>query len=436
MTQMKKILAYVTMFMAAWAVASCQSDDMGGEAAAEPITVKLSLGAAPNAASTRAWADANAADGEMMKSWFVVAVQGGKVAAIAESAYADGEKETDDASMELSTGQTTFYSFANLSKADVGLQGIKVGDALPDDFDSRTYVLAGNKDGLAAFGGGIPMTGKQTVNLTEAYRYGAKAVELEVVRLVAKAEVKLSNITQADLKVKSISIDDITADGNSTALFPSLDVNGNVKPSLADDATRSLRTYAFAEAQTVAPGSNAPVVATFYLNESTASTPHYFVLSVMMADGGVQRFAMLTWNAISRNDYLVIPVSLNDYKVTVDAEQFTAIGVVPDVVEADGKLTVTFHNYGEFHLRPRVTRLSDNKELTFDTECTMGKWETLEQYPAAADEAIYDVAPAYNAATHLVEGYMGWREGYAIHQMAVSIGSVTIPYKVEIRMKK
>lgn len=428
----------MTMLLAALAVASCQSDDASADSVGQPIHVKLSLGAAKSPATRASWTDTNAADGEMMKQWLVVAVQDGKVAAIAESNIASGEeKEHDEAEMDLLTGSVTFYSFANLTKADLGLGSIKIGDALPADFDAKTVAVAGNKDAVSQFANGIPMANKQTVSITNDYRNGidqqgnAKYVELEVVRLVAKVSVKLQNATTSDLTVKSVALNDITTDGTAAApnlyLLPTIQ-GDTVAPRLAPNAPSADRPYTFATAQTVEANKANTVVATFYANESLAAKPHYFVLTVTLTDGSQQRFAMLTYNHISRNDYIVIPVTLNDYKVTMDAEQFTAIGLLPEVTEEPGKLTVTFGTYGEFHLRPHVYNRNNTEQAA--TQYTVSSWKIIE-----GDEAIYEEAPAYEAATNLFEGYMGTKAGYAIHQLTVNIGGTNIPFKVEIRKK-
>ncbi len=121
-----------------------------------------------------AWeTDIEALPGEMMKSWFVVVVQNGKIEKIITSDLKSDvtEVEKDQVFVKLNTGETTFYSFANIKPEDIGLDAsTSVGHLLPTDFDDTTYQMDGNShlfhlSMTPEFQNGYPMSNKQTVDV-------------------------------------------------------------------------------------------------------------------------------------------------------------------------------------------------------------------------------------------------------------------------------
>ena len=161
-----------------------------------------------------------------------------------------------------------------------------------------------------------------------------------------------------------------------------------------------------------------------------------FILNVETDQQTVShRVAMTDWNTIARNEYLRIPIRLNDYRISFDAEQFTAIGVLPTVRYDKDMLTATFASYGEFHLRPTVTRLSDGKVLTAGNEWSLTEWKVLSLMPEGeAGTCIYDRMPYLQPSSLTIEGFMGNRPGTALHQAFFHVTglSYAIPYKVQI----
>jgi hypothetical protein len=142
--------------------------------------------------------------------------------------------------------------------------------------------------------------------------------------------------------------------------------------------------------------------------------------------------AMTKWNRIARNDYLIIPVKLVDYRIEIEPQVFTGIGVKPELNYSNDRITATFKSYGEFHLKLHVYKRSNNKELTAwrVTDVT-----TLEANPAEAEDVwIYDDEPTYDSRTKTIEGYISPRKGYAIHEINVQIDGVgyVIPYRLQI----
>ena len=122
----------------------------------------------------------------------------------------------------------------------------------------------------------------------------------------------------------------------------------------------------FTKTVNLSVGANAQEVTTFYLNESQVAKdtyPGYFVITLSVSkDEGTsveQRYALLSWKEIARNDYRTIPIKLDDYSLEIIPYDFPAIGVYPaSVREEDGKFTCTFHAGGDFYIVPRVKQLS------------------------------------------------------------------------------
>lgn len=418
----------------------------------KPVSVQLSINA--SAATTRSdllgseggatnttWNDKNATDGEFMRNCFAVAVQQGKIVGFVKSGDLPVEQSyVSTLAMKLQPEETTIYSFANISPSQLGIdESTAVGSDAPD-FDNMTFGIDGNVTSAADFKEGIPMSGKRTVSITEK----TQQVDLEVVRMVAKMTIRLSNDTPADIQVKGVSLSDITDNSDSNIMLMPLTDYGQeqAQPNLAPQATKAMRNVAIggADGLTVKANRTNTIETTFYLNESVAKTPKYFVVNVETTQQNIShRVALLSWNTIARGDYLVLPIRLNDYRLTYDVEQFTAIGVLPSVENDKDMLTVRFHSYGEFHMRPTVTRLSDGEVLTPGSNVTGGwtlvDWTVLEMQPDGDEgTCIYDQMPYADHSRRMFEGYMGNRKGYALHQVLFHVAGLDydIPYKVQI----
>lgn len=388
-----------------------------------------------------AWDDSKATDGEMMRNCFVVAVQSGTIVGILVSEDFSKEKsQSETLAMKLEAKPTIFYSFANIKPSQIGIDpSTCVGTTAPD-FDNMTFGVDGNADSPTDFDNGIPMSGKMSMTLTDK----TQAVDLEVVRMVAKVKVSLSNDTPADFKVKSMSISDITDNSSGNILLlPRYADSQSCLPNIAANATKSVLTKSLTtgnDGTTLKANRANTVETTFYVNESEASVPKYFVINVETDQTSIaHRVALLTWNTISRGDYLHIPIRLNDYRITYDVEQFTAIGVLPSVDNDKDMLTVKFNGYGEFHMRPTVTRLSDGKVLTPGTDAddgwTLVDWSVLELSPDGDEgTCIYDRMPIADHSRRMFEGVIGNRKGYALHQVLFHVKGLAydIPYKVQI----
>ncbi len=436
MTHAKNIFTYMLALFSTLAIVGCSFEedhaDCQGNGEGEKMQVELRLTASANSLTrsystsdgvTRAsWVDTNAArEGEMMHNCFVVIVQNGKIQSIVQRDFTEEVEQTSlKAKAEL--GNATFYSFANITPAELGI----TMTTTPAEIESKYYKVEGNTAQLSAKG--IPMSNKQTVNITSK----KQQVDLEVIRMMAKVELNFTNDTGYDLSIKSVKLTDITDNAaNNVSLLPMKDASGNVVPNINASATYKDYTVSIGGTSGTQVKNGGTLQTTFYVNESVARNPKYFVLSINTDKGTVtNRIAMTEWSKIARNDYLVIPVKLVDYRIELEPQVFTAIGVIPELSYSVDRITATFKSYGEFHLKLHVIKRSDNTELN---NWTIKGIRTLEADPAGGEgTSIYDEAPYFDNRTKTFEGYISPRKGYAIHEINVEINGVTIPYRLQI----
>lgn len=455
-------MAKIYYYICIWAVcllAACSAGDEAtsfpGQADAENrvgVTLQLSALSSQTSQSsrsslTRGWeTDTEAWPGEMMKSWFVVVVQNGMIEKIITSdlkSLGVPEVEKDQVFVKLKTGATTFYSFANIKPEEIGLNAItSVGESLPAGFDEKTYQMDGNSELFhlsmtPEFPNGYPMSNKQVVNITD----NQQVINLEVIRMVAKVQLSITNATDHAINLKTITLSDVTLNGNQNIkLLPNVDSNNQLQVNLANSAKKGTITLTAAENDGITIEARAKQTACFYMNESLVDKGaddgnRYFILSLTTVDEATgttsnKRYAMLSWNEIRRNDYLKIPIKLEDYQIKWTVEAFSPIGVLPKVTDDGEKLSLDFGYYGEFHIKPEVIKLSRTGSQTLSvSEWQMGTdetgsegWKLQEQYPQGEDGVnIFDSSPAWVPSAYRLEGEMGNRTGSAIYTMKIKV---------------
>ncbi|MBR6591400.1 MAG: DUF4906 domain-containing protein [Prevotella sp.] len=439
----------LTMFytcVVAICFAACSGDeyiDEQTEGRKVNVTLRLSV---DNNTTTRAWQDTNAEtdDSEMMYNWTVVVVNSsGTVEEIVSQTPVEGKEEIDNiAEISLTTGQKTFYSFANI---DISSWGITKGNSLPSGFDNKKYQVNANGIVPPSFGGEggvIPMSNKQTITISED-----GSVDLIVVRMLAKMKFQFTNATAADIKINSITLSEITT--GPVYLLPNYVTGGggpndmepgNLLPNIPAGSTKDNYTHTITNGLTVEAGNITPVETTFYINESeaTADYPKYFVITLNIDKGEVvdeQRYALLECSKIARNEYHIIPITLDDYILDIEPQDFPPIGVLPaSVKEEDGKFTVTFHAGGHFHIVPKVKQASSSTWLEYG-ENVVGKWSYADwsddtttsiyevENPASTTDASDNGGiPVWDDTNHYIFGKLKQGEtGSAYHELKVNV---------------
>lgn len=269
---------------------------------------------------------------------------------------------------------------------------------------------------------GIPMSNVQKLTVTDK-----GAADLIVIRMLAKIKLQIYNDSGSPITINSVTLTSLTAnpeDNNNTEnllLLPKLTsgqntmestngYHGDIQPNLYGTPAQVVYEYIPAtdkntiSADITSISDKDPVEFTFYVNESdvrkSSSTTeptapnatraaedspdfYHFFLKIMIDKGDNEeeelRYTLIDdkrtddgeiiddWGYIARNDYRIIPIVLDDYKLDMIPYDFPAIGVYPaSVKEEDGIYTVNFHDYGHFHLVPQVTRY--NKTPTEPTD--------------------------------------------------------------------
>lgn len=451
-------MAKIYYYICIWAVcllAACSAGDEAtsfpGQADAENrvgVTLQLSALSSQTSQSSRSslWdTDTEALPGEMMKSWFVVVVQDEKIEKIITSDFESGvtEVEKDQVFVKLNTGATTFYSFANIKPEEIGLNAsTSVGQQLPAGFDEKTYQMDGNSklfhlSMAPEFQNGYPMSNKQIMNITD----NQQVIELEVIRMVAKVQLSITNATDHAINLKTITLSDVTQNGNQNIkLLPNVDSNNQLQVNLPNSAKKGTITLT-AENNGITIEPRNSQTACFYMNESLVDKGadggnRYFILSLTTLDATTgttsnHRYAMLSWNEICRNDYLKIPIKLEDYQIRWMVEAFSPIGVLPKVKDDGENLSLDFGYYGEFHIKPEVIKLSSTGSQALPVSLwQMGTdetgsegWKLQEQNPEGADGVvnIFDSSPAWVPSAYRLEGEMGNRTGSAIYTMKIKV---------------
>ena len=388
-----------------WLVTACTAtDDDSAQSAQSPTgmaAVTLRIAAQAEGMATRAWQDTNAKTdrSEMMFSWVVLITDGSTIKyKYAATGLAEGEAEIDNVctNVEMPAGTYTAYSFANISEASLktmlGVSSLEQGTALSDaTVTAATATINGNgftpsvsSDPLVP-SVGIPMSNKQTFTVPSS---GSLTKDLIVVRMLAKMKVSITNETGAAVTVKQITLSDITANAaDNLKLLPSLTSGENtmdanhrdIRPNLSLSAT----TADFVKEVDITIANNGTEDITFYINESATPTNAngLFYLTLKLSENEY-RYALISdnsdhdWNYIARNDYRVIPVVLDNYKFELIPYDFPPIGVYPvSVREIDTENHIfdfTFHDYGHFHLLPRVVNTSDNSVVEYSATTPTG----------------------------------------------------------------
>lgn len=381
----KKIYTILIMCVALL-MAACSSDSDTAGLTDDNGYVQLRIMTESSRAKvTRSWQDTNAEDKEMMNLWAVVVTDGNGVVKKCYACAPTGTQREDDDVAQLPKGNYTVYSFANISVANVcSLLGITAPNTIPtigttpvainvtgtvSNATDKTATINGNNfDPIATnnYGvAGIPMSNKQTITAQDVKK------DLIVVRMMAKMEVSITNDTGHEVTVQSLTISDITQNGtNNLKLLPSLshpdemaatNTHQDIRPNLSSSATTG--DFTITVGKSIADGETETL--TFYINESATpqNAEELFYLTLKMSNTEY-RYAIISdnndheWNYIARNDYRIIPIVIDDYKLELIPYDFPPIGIYPSSVsEIEQDLyEMTFHDYDHFHLVPRVTK--------------------------------------------------------------------------------
>ena len=458
-------------------VIGCSNDELPDteqpDASPQPITIRLDVAALPslNVHNSRSWqyAEGNV-PGENIQSAFTLMFDDKfniERILVLRADNKDKDKETaemiDEANPDVSdgwfrttTGDKSFLTFVNIPREEVEAAYAKKRGITGEfhfaenqsyaDAEARTAlsemsiaVCADdfNKTSSSLKTRGIPMTGWHNAMLT--YRtHNNSTFTVYALRMLSKLQFDFTNELGQKVKINSIEVDRLTDDatatnGNvkpfphpATPLGPT-DLTVTVKPSLLATATQSPKT--FTVDSEIESGHKASC--SFYVNETDVPNNvfHQFTLklNLTLADGTTQqvRYALVSnesneWNYIARNDWRIIPIVLQDYKLELVPQDFPPIGVLPAAVKSENDVfTCIFHASGDFHLKPQLVQYSTGKVVqTWKNREPL--FETL-----TPNDALYSEKPDWSVAEGCIHG------SFASNQTGQSVHTLTLKCKPE-----
>lgn len=473
-------------------VIGCSNDELPDteqpDASPQPITIRLDVAALPslNAHNSRSWqyAEGNV-PGENIQSAFTLMFDDKfNIERILVLRGEGKDKETvgmvdeknpaaKDGLFRTTTGEKSFLTFVNIPRKEVEAAyakklnstnpdlnfKFKVGESFASD-EARTAlsemsiaVCADdfNKTPLSKTHG-IPMTGWHKAMLT--YRtHNLRTFTVYALRMLSKLQFDFTNDLGQKVKINSIEVDRLTDDatatnGNvkpfphpATPLGPT-DLTVTVKPSLLATATQSPKTFTVDSEI----GTGQKVSCSFYVNETDVPNNvfHQFTLklNLTLADGTTQqvRYALVSnesneWNYIARNDWRIIPIVLQDYKLELVPQDFPPIGVLPAAVKSENDVfTCIFHASGDFHLKPQLVQYSTGKVVQ-TWEKSEPLFETL-----TPNDALYSEKPEWSVSEGCIHGrFASNQTGQSVHTLTLKCtpkGGVERLYVVPVIIDK
>lgn len=469
----------VLLGCALWGVIGCSNDELpdteNPDASPQPITIRLDVAALPklNAHNSRSWQYATGnVKGENIQSAFTLMFDDKfniERILVLRADNKEQDKETaemvDEANPDVSngwfrttTGEKSFLTFVNIPREDVEAAyakklnptnpdpnfKFKVGESFASD-DARTAlsemsiaVCADDFNKTApSKTRGIPMTGWHKAMLT--YRtHNLRTFTVYALRMLSKLQFDFTNDLGQKVTINSIEVDRLTDDATATkgnvkpfphpaTPFGPTDLTVTVKPNLLTTATQSPQTFSVNSEI----GTGQKVSCSFYVNETDVPNNvfHQFTLklNLTLADGTTQqvRYALVSnesneWNYIARNDWRIIPIRLQDYKLELVPQDFPPIGVLPAAVKSENDVfTCIFHASGDFHLKPQLVQYSTGKVVqTWKNSEPL--FETL-----TPNDALYSKKPEWSVSEGCIHG------SFASNQTGQSVHTLTLKCQPE-----
>lgn len=469
----------VLLGCALWGVIGCSNDELpdteNPDASPQPITIRLDVAALPklNVHNSRSWqyAEGNV-EGENIQSAFtlmfddkfrieriLVLRKGGEGNDLKIVGMVDEKNPAaKDGLFRTTIGEKSFLTFVNIPRKVVEAAyakklnptnpdpnfKFKVGESFASDeariaLSEMSIAVRANDFNKTAPSAthGIPMTGWHNAMLT--YRtHDHKSYTVYALRMLSKLQFDFTNDLGQKVTINSIEVDRLTDDATATngnvkpfphpaTPFGPTDLTVTVKPNLLATATQSPQTFSVNSEI----GTGKKVSCSFYVNETDVPNNvfHQFTLklNLTLADGTTQqvRYALVSnesneWNYIARNDWRIIPIRLQDYKLELVPQDFPPIGVLPAAVKSENDVfTCIFHASGDFHLKPQLVQYSTGKVVQ-TWEKSEPLFETL-----TPNDALYSEKPDWSALEGCIHG------SFASNQTGQSVHTLTLKCKPE-----
>lgn len=435
---------------------ACTRDEVAESGGEGPITFHLKIATADLAPDSRA-NDINVMTNELMKSWLVIMakeVDDGsgstvlQIEAVVENNSINPEVDEDNVlTFTGDAGKRTFFSFANLSRAEIlqrFREGTKYsgnfaeGDVLPalSALNEITYPVSntGLEPAQTATQPdfSIPMTGVQTDVMVD----NNSTETVYVYRVLSRLRFHFTNKCGRDVTIKKITMGDITYDNTAEApseiyFFPQRTETGEIQASFPDHHVGG--NYVFYD-QTGA-GASPLVLANeashdfeYYISPSvslTHDTRHFPIWVEIEGIPGMNptRYAVTSLDNIRRNAIVTLPITLTGYDMELRAYHYAPIGGYPEVSitkKNDTEFYCTFTGSGDFAMRPFIYKYEDyNKpEKWFDINderFVKSKTLTIDD-----PKGIFAVDPHFNGGTEIF-GTLNGTKGSAIVKLTAEL---------------
>lgn len=407
--------------------AACTSDDVEREKAEGEMThVGLTI-------TTRATGtpETTTVDKELIGSWWVVFVSKttGNVQKIVQRPTLGTYVEEERVELDIPVGTYTLYAFANIapsasSAGSVTIAGFTFteGSACPTGIGTATYTLSNG------WTGAIPMTGTQSVTVTGRTN---ETFSIEVVRMLAKMEFQFKNESGKQIMVNSVNIQQ---DQNLTVpLLPDYDYLDSGLP-FVNTGSRGDYKHNFSPAISLdAKGGTKPTGnGMFYMAESQADplTPYQsYLMTLNVTRNGATDNLYFTLDktkiqTIYRNDHVIVPLTITDYIVSLDANFYPPIGGYPAIIKEDkdkDEFYVTFKTQGDFEIMPTVYNASTRTNVYYP------KWDYNSTTVTVSDPSnIFESSkggklPTIDTTTGELLGKLSTNEGTAVIDVEIKV---------------
>lgn len=374
------------------------------------------------------------------------------------------------------------YAFANFTptmkshvsfnpgQAGYTLSDLSVGKVLPANYESlinsaKLDLTEASVTGVADYNGYdfagsssyVPMTAVVDYLATMQYH---QPINVPLVRMLARLEFKVCNLSGADVKLQSITVQSITddevyllphiatrtteqADAQATSQAvgyyparPAADAMRYVPqlPSATPDTTHVTLTQTGGMLLTdysANPTSEErfKTFGSLYVNESTAKqhpTKHFaFNLLFTLPDGTQReyRYALSgnDFTSFCRNDRVIIPLTISDdYSLEPEVYFYPPIGGYPAVIDRkeDNEFYCYFGTEGDFAIYPRLYRNGkDTGILLSDVSVVESKVVSIEHL----EGSIFSKTPEYVVADNAILGAVGGSLGHAVVTLQVTM---------------
>ncbi len=311
----------------------------------------------------------------------------------------DGGFEAETFKIIIPSGTYRIYAFANVPrKTDEEFEGFRKKDSKPwmhttvrlNDILGTDRFINNSTD--PAIDGmqwpsdkNIPMSGVMTEKVIK--NTVEEAINIEVVRAVAKVEFEFTNPTDEKITVKKLEFEPISNDNNISFIPNNSAVGFHANEKIYNDVKKT-GTLTFSDLD-LTPGISGGKASTleFYCKESLAplkegadetkiikddktideSQLDYFTIKLSVsrndADPETKVFKTPTLQYINRNDWIKIPIEFSNWKILWKLRAYPPIGGYPPVFDQDEdgtKLSARVATGGEFELYPYLIKNGNN----------------------------------------------------------------------------